>query len=74
MTTDELIADLKSRGVAEDYAEGFRDLHIQSAKVGQQFKMPVVTCDDSGNEIFLRVTAEFTGEDEDYVPRWLEVT
>lgn len=70
MTTDELIAELKARGVSDSDAEGMRDLHLESQNVGRRFKIP---CLVPGSSELVMVSAEFTGADELFVPKWLSV-
>lgn len=67
LTSDELVAYLKARGVPDDQAELYRDVRLKGT-LGKQIVMPIVA-----GSCLIEVHVTLTGEDEGFIPVWNSV-
>lgn len=65
MTTEELVTELKSLGVADEWAEQLGDTHLVGT-TGKRIKMPIMT--EGG--AFVEVTAKLSDDDHEWIPEW----
>ena len=68
MTTEEMVAELKNLGVADDWAEKTGDMRLV-ATTGARIQIPMVTEDGA----LVQVTAKISDEAREWIPEWESV-